>query len=69
LLRLIAGFYSADEGKIRFDGKDVGNLSPTERGIGMVFQNCAIWPHMTVFDNAARAKAAPGPERGNQGAR
>ncbi|MDL1861227.1 ABC transporter ATP-binding protein [Betaproteobacteria bacterium PRO7] len=53
LLRLIAGFYSPDEGEIRFDGQRVNEVPPHERGIGMVFQNYALWPHMTVFDNVA----------------
>jgi spermidine/putrescine ABC transporter ATP-binding subunit len=53
LLRLIAGFYAADEGEIRFDGTVVNDLPPHERGIGMVFQNYALWPHMTVYENAA----------------
>ncbi len=51
LLRLIAGFYAADEGEIRFDGRNVGGVPPNERGIGMVFQNFALWPHMTVLEN------------------
>jgi spermidine/putrescine ABC transporter ATP-binding subunit len=53
LLRLIAGFYAPDEGEIRFDGARVNDVPPNERGIGMVFQNYALWPHMTVFENAA----------------
>jgi ABC-type Fe3+/spermidine/putrescine transport system ATPase subunit len=51
LLRLIAGFYAADEGEIRFDGRRVNDVPANERGIGMVFQNYALWPHMTVGDN------------------
>jgi len=51
LLRLIAGFYSADEGEISFDGRRVNDVPPHERGIGMVFQNYALWPHMTVHEN------------------
>ncbi len=51
LLRLIAGFYAPDEGDIRFDERVVNDVPPHERGIGMVFQNYALWPHMTVFQN------------------
>jgi ABC-type Fe3+/spermidine/putrescine transport system ATPase subunit len=51
LLRLIAGFYSPDDGEIRFDDRRVNEVPPHERGIGMVFQNYALWPHMTVADN------------------
>ncbi len=53
LLRLIAGFYTPDAGEIRFDGRKVNDVPPHERGIAMVFQNYALWPHMTVFENAA----------------
>ncbi len=53
LLRLIAGFYAPDEGEIRFDGKRVNEVPPHKRGIGMVFQNYALWPHMTVRENVA----------------
>jgi ABC-type Fe3+/spermidine/putrescine transport system ATPase subunit len=51
LLRLLAGFYQPDEGTIRFGARVVNGLPPYERGIGMVFQNYALWPHMTVADN------------------
>ncbi len=53
LLRLIAGFNSPDGGQVLFDERVVNDLPPHERGIGMVFQNYALWPHMTVFENAA----------------
>ena len=53
LLRLLAGFYRADEGEIRFDDRRVNDVPPYERHIGMVFQNYALWPHMTVFQNVA----------------
>jgi iron(III) transport system ATP-binding protein len=51
LLRLIAGFNTPDEGEVRFDDRNVNEMSPHLRGIGMVFQNYALWPHMTVFNN------------------
>jgi ABC-type Fe3+/spermidine/putrescine transport system ATPase subunit len=53
LLRLIAGFYAPDGGEIRFDERVVNAVPPHERGIGMVFQNYALWPHMKVHDNVA----------------
>ena len=53
LLRLIAGFYAPDEGEVRFDERVVNDVPPHERGIGMVFQNYALWPHMTVSENVA----------------
>ena len=53
LLRLIAGFLQPDSGKIFFDGKDVTNLAPEKRNAPMVFQNYALWPHLSVFDNVA----------------
>jgi len=51
LLRLLAGFYQPDAGTIRFGDRTVNGLPPYERRIGMVFQNYALWPHMTVADN------------------
>ena len=54
LLRLIAGFYRPpDSGEIRFGDRRVDGLPPYERNIGMVFQNYALWPHMTVRANVA----------------
>jgi spermidine/putrescine ABC transporter ATP-binding subunit len=53
LLRLIAGFNAPDEGEIRFGDKLINAVPPHERGIGMVFQNYALWPHMTVGENVA----------------
>ena len=53
LLRLIAGFYAPDGGEIRFDARVVNAVPPHERGIGMVFQNYALWPHMKVSENVS----------------
>jgi spermidine/putrescine ABC transporter ATP-binding subunit len=53
LLRLIAGFYRPDEGSIAFDGRVMNLVPPYQRHIGMVFQNYALWPHMTVWQNVA----------------
>ena len=53
LLRLIAGFNRQQHGEVRVDGRDVSPLPPWQRNIGMVFQNYALWPHMTVWDNVA----------------
>ena len=51
LLRMIAGFYPVDAGEIHFGGRRVDGLPPYARNIGMVFQNYALWPHMTVAAN------------------
>ena len=51
LLRMIAGFHPVDGGEIRFGERRVDGLPPYERNIGMVFQNYALWPHMTVAAN------------------
>jgi len=53
LLRLLAGFYTPDAGIIRFGDRVVNAVPPHERGIGMVFQNYALWPHMTVAENVS----------------
>ena len=51
ILRLIGGFHKPDNGEIYFDGKPVSSIPPYERNIGMVFQNYALWPHMTISNN------------------
>ncbi len=53
LLRSIAGFYPADEGRIFFGDEDVTGLPPHQRNTGMMFQSYALWPHMTVAQNVA----------------
>lgn len=50
-LNLICGLLKPTEGKIFFGEKDVTNLPPEKRGVGLVFQNYALYPHLTVFDN------------------
>ncbi|MXW93575.1 MAG: ABC transporter ATP-binding protein [Rhodospirillaceae bacterium] len=52
-LRLIAGFAALDEGEVRIGGKPVDDLPPWRRNLGVVFQNYALFPFMTVFDNVA----------------
>jgi multiple sugar transport system ATP-binding protein len=53
LLRVIAGLEEATEGTVRIDGEDVTRLSPKDRDVAMVFQNYALYPHMTAYDNLA----------------
>ncbi|MGG0176805.1 ABC transporter ATP-binding protein [Gottfriedia acidiceleris] len=53
LLRAIAGLEDVDVGNILIDGKDITNLSPRQREVGMVFQSYALFPNMTVFENIA----------------
>ena len=50
-LRIIAGLESPDEGQVFLDGKDVTNLEPNDRDVNTVFQNYALFPHMTVEEN------------------
>jgi multiple sugar transport system ATP-binding protein len=53
LLRCISGLERVTEGKVFFDNDNITYLSPKDRNISMVFQNYAVWPHMTVKDNIA----------------
>ncbi|MCS5478065.1 ABC transporter ATP-binding protein [Corynebacterium sp. YIM 101645] len=53
LLRTIAGFLPASRGHVALGGQDVTRVPPEKRGIGMVFQQHAVWPHMTVAANVA----------------
>ncbi|HVG47765.1 MAG TPA: ABC transporter ATP-binding protein [Rubellimicrobium sp.] len=53
LLRLISGLESISTGELFFDGEKVNNIIPSKRGIAMVFQSYALYPHMNVYDNMA----------------
>lgn len=52
-LMMLAGFETATHGEILLDGRPINNIPPYKRGIGMVFQNYALFPHMTVAENLA----------------
>ncbi len=53
LLRLVAGLEDITAGRMMFDGEEVNDLPPAERGIAMVFQSYALYPHMSVYENMA----------------
>src|SRR3954452_9831075 len=69
LLRLVAGLETATAGRIVIDGRDVTNVDPAARDIAMVFQNYALYPHMTVFDNMAYGLRIRGLSRAEIGTR
>ena len=65
LLRIVAGLETPSEGTVLIDGRDVTPLEPADRDIAMVFQNYALYPHMSVFDNMAyglKIRRIPKPE-------
>jgi len=53
LLRLLAGFDTPDQGRIFLDGKDITGLPPNKRPVNTVFQNYALFPHLTIWENIA----------------
>ncbi len=64
-LRMVAGLEEISEGELYIDGKLVNDVAPKDRDIAMVFQNYALYPHMTVFDNMAfglKLRKTPKPE-------
>ena len=64
-LRIIAGFESPTRGEVEIGGASVLNQGPNKRGVGIVFQSYALFPHMTVFENVAFGLRAQG-DRGEQ---
>ncbi len=53
IIRMIAGLEEVTGGDIKLEGKSIINLLPKERGVSMIFQSYAVWPHMSVYDNIA----------------
>ena len=53
VLMMLAGFETPTSGEIYLDGNPISSIPPNKRGIGMVFQNYALFPHMTVYENLA----------------
>jgi multiple sugar transport system ATP-binding protein len=66
LLRLIAGLEDTSSGTIEIDGKDATNLPPAKRGLAMVFQSYALYPHMTVRNNIAFPLKMAGMDKAEQ---
>ena len=67
-LNLICGLIKPTSGKIYFGDSDVTGLPPEKRGVGMVFQNYALYPHLTVIQNILVPLAKPkGPRQTHQG--
>ena len=68
-LRMIAGFEAPDEGRIVLQGRDVTAIAPNKRPLNMVFQQYALFPHMSVHDNVAfglKVKRVPRREHGDR---
>jgi len=64
ILRIVAGYEPADEGRVELDGRDITSVSPQRRDFGMVFQHYALFPHLSVEDNVAFGLEARGVARG-----
>ncbi len=54
-MRMVAGLEEVTSGRITIDDVDITDLQPRSRNVSMIFQNYAVWPHMTVYDNIAYA--------------
>src|ERR1041384_7527172 len=57
LLRLVAGLERPDSGAILFDGRDAASLAPRDRRVGMVFQDLALWPYLSVEEHVREVSA------------
>src|SRR5712691_10237066 len=68
-LRMLAGLEEVDTGEVRIGGKDVSDKPPKDRDIAMVFQNYALYPHMTVAENMGFALKLKGVSRGDRDGR
>src|SRR3954462_9341240 len=64
LLRMVAGLEAITGGEVSIDGRVVNDLEPKDRDIAMVFQNYALYPHMSVFDNMAYGLRIRGMSKG-----
>ena len=64
LLRIVAGLVPPDSGRVLIGGRDVTSLPPEQRGIGLVFQSYALFPHLSVFENVAYGLRARGSDAG-----
>jgi multiple sugar transport system ATP-binding protein len=69
LLRVIAGLEDATGGSVRIDGEEVGTVPPAKRGIAMVFQSYALYPHLNVRDNMGLGLKQAGTPKGEIEAR
>ena len=63
LLRMLAGLEEISEGELRIDGKRMNHVPPAQRGVAMVFQNYALFPHLTVYDNIGFGLSVTGTPR------
>lgn len=68
-LQMIAGFVDPTEGEIRLSGRDLGSVKPAKRGLGIVFQSYALFPHMTAAENIAFGLEMRGVPRAEREAR
>src|ERR1043165_9762282 len=68
-LRLVAGFDAPDAGRVLLDGQDVSSVPPYDRNVNTVFQDYALFPHMTVLQNVAYGPRVRGVDRAERESR